>query len=75
MKAHGYHVRRNEPYAGGYTTHRYGQPNRQLHAFQIEINKKLYVNEKTYEPLPGLQVLKKDIISLVSALFVISSIE
>ena len=74
LKAHGYHVRRNEPYAGGYTTHHYGQPTRSLHAFQIEINRRLYVDEKTYEPLPGLESLQKVIISLVSALVVTSTL-
>ena len=68
LREHGYDVIRNKPYAGGYTTHHYGQPTRQVHAFQIEINRRLYVDERTYVPLPGLQVLKKVIAALVAAL-------
>ncbi|VBB69792.1 N-formylglutamate deformylase [invertebrate metagenome] len=70
LKAHGYHVIRNKPYAGGYTTCRYGHPNRHIHAFQIEINRRLYVDEKTYAPLPGLEALQETVIALVAALVV-----
>ncbi len=72
LKAHGYHVRRNKPYAGGYTTHHYGQPTQRLHAFQIEINRRLYVDEKTYAPLPGLQTLQKTVTALVAALIMVT---
>lgn len=41
----GYLVQRNHPYAGGYITEHYGQPNRNIHAIQIEINRSLYMNE------------------------------
>ncbi len=68
LKEHGYNVKCNEPYAGGYTTRHYGQPEQLLHAFQIEINRKLYVDEKTYMPLPGLQTLQKAVTALVAAL-------
>ncbi len=68
LKVHGYRVMRNKPYAGGYTTRRYGQPVRRLHALQIELNRKLYVNENTYEPLPGLETVKQAITALVAAL-------
>lgn len=68
LKAHGYHVVRNRPYAGGYTTRRYGQPIRHLHALQIEINRKLYIDERTYTLLQDFQSLKKTITALVTAL-------
>lgn len=38
-------VRRNQPYAGGYTTSFYGQPAQNRHAVQIEINRGLYLDE------------------------------
>ncbi|KAF0119436.1 MAG: N-formylglutamate amidohydrolase [Rhodospirillaceae bacterium] len=68
LKAQGYQVTRNRPYAGGYTTRRYGQPIRRQHALQIEINRKLYVDEMTYAPLPELDRLKQNIAALVQAL-------
>lgn len=41
----GYSVARNAPYAGGYTTLRYGRPRRSVHALQIEIRRDLYMDE------------------------------
>lgn len=41
----GYSVARNAPYAGGYTTLRYGRPRRGIHALQIEIRRDLYMDE------------------------------
>jgi N-formylglutamate amidohydrolase len=38
-------VLRNAPYAGGYTTRRYGRPRRGVHVLQIELNRALYMNE------------------------------
>jgi N-formylglutamate amidohydrolase len=46
----GFNVARNAPYAGGYTTHLYGQRENFVHALQIEINRKLYLNESSIEP-------------------------
>lgn len=54
----GYSVVRNNPYAGGYTTGRYGLPARGVHAIQIEIKRSLYMNEKRVERGPGLSRLR-----------------
>ena len=51
-------VGRNEPYAGAFTTAHYGRPNDRVHALQIEVNRRLYMNEATVSrssDLPGLQ--------------------
>jgi N-formylglutamate amidohydrolase len=45
----GYTVMRNKPYAGGFITEHYGDPANQLHALQIEVNRSLYMDEKTME--------------------------
>ncbi len=45
FRNHGLTVARNAPYAGGYTTRRYGRPRRNSHALQIEINRALYMDE------------------------------
>ena len=47
----GFSVRRNEPYAGAFTTAHYGQPSRRVHAIQIEVNRRLYMNEATVAAL------------------------
>ncbi len=54
-----YVVTRNTPYAGGFTTRHYGQPNEMVHALQIEVNRDLYMDEKTIERSPGLKKLQQ----------------
>lgn len=57
----GYSVARNIPYAGGYTTEHYGDPENNVHALQIEINRGLYMNEHTLEKLPCFDSLRRDL--------------
>lgn len=45
LKRRGYRVQRNKPYAGGFITEHYGAPGARAHALQIEINRKLYLDE------------------------------
>ncbi|WP_321341310.1 N-formylglutamate amidohydrolase [uncultured Cohaesibacter sp.] len=47
----------NRPYAGGFITQHYGRPLKGLHALQIEIDRSLYMNEETFEPVPHFQEL------------------
>ena len=47
----GYRVRRNDPYAGGYVTRHYGRPRAGCHALQIEIARRLYVDQRAYRKL------------------------
>jgi N-formylglutamate amidohydrolase len=37
----------DDPYRGGHTTVRYGRPAAGIHAIQIELNRRLYMNEQT----------------------------
>jgi len=62
----GYSVSRNKPYAGGFITEHYGQPDIGLHALQIEVNRCLYMNEKTLQPTAGFDRLKADLAILVA---------
>ena len=64
----GYSVSRNKPYAGGFITEHYGQPARGLHAVQIEINRRLYMDERTLEKMPRFERLQADLARLVAAL-------
>lgn len=45
----GLRVARNMPFAGAFITQHYGRPSRQQHAIQVEINRALYMNERTLE--------------------------
>jgi N-formylglutamate amidohydrolase len=42
-------VKHDDPYRGGWTTSSYGAPKRGQHAVQIELNRALYVDERTSE--------------------------
>ena len=57
----GYLVARNKPYAGGFITEHYGNPAAGWHAFQIEINRALYLNEETLERTAAFAELKLDL--------------
>ena len=45
----GYTVGRNKPYAGGFITEHYGNPGSGLHAIQIELNRAIYMDERSRE--------------------------
>jgi N-formylglutamate amidohydrolase len=68
-----YDVCRNRPYAGGFITEHYGQPLDGVHAIQIEINRALYLNERTLEPTRGYERLKSDIASIIGELVRLSA--
>jgi N-formylglutamate amidohydrolase len=57
----GYTVAHNKPYAGGFITEHYGRPARGMHALQIEINRGLYMNERTFQKSAGFDALADDI--------------
>jgi len=66
--AAGYRVARNAPYAGGHTTEFYGRPAKGVHALQIELNRALYLDERTLEPRPGFAPLAADLAALTRRL-------
>ena len=57
----GYTVGHNKPYAGGFITEHYGRPTRGFHALQIEVNRGLYMNERTLEKTHGFDALVEDL--------------
>ena len=64
----GLRVRRNQPYAGGFTTQRYGRPALGRHTLQIEINRALYMNEVRHEKLPDAARVKDLMTGLLQAI-------
>ena len=58
----GLSVKHDDPYRGGWTTSSYGAPKRGQHAVQIELNRALYVDERTSE------IKKKDFAQLQTVL-------
>ena len=57
----GYTVAHNKPYAGGFITEHYGRPARHLHALQIEVNRGLYMNERTFQKTAAFDALADDL--------------
>ena len=64
----GYSVAYNHPYKGVELVRRYGDPGAQRHSIQLEINRKLYMNEETLAISPGFEPLKISLRSLVERL-------
>ena len=61
LRAMGYFVVANKPYAGGFITEHYGRPAMGLHAIQVEVNRGLYVNESTLVRKAGFESLQGDL--------------
>jgi N-formylglutamate amidohydrolase len=68
LRASGLAVRRNKPYAGGYITEHYGAPARARHAVQIEINRRLYLDERALRLTDGAAALGRALSDMVGAL-------
>lgn len=66
----GLRVARNSPFAGAYIAQRYGQPARGMHVIQIEIDRRLYLDEARVEPGPGFEafrILMRGIVEQIAA--------
>lgn len=70
LRAQGYSVSYNHPYKGVELVRRYGQPAAQRHSIQLEINRKLYMNEETLELHQGFAPLQDSLRALVQRLLV-----
>ena len=68
LKALGYRVAYNHPYKGVELVRRYSDPAAQRHSIQLEINRRLYMNEETLELTAGFDPLKAHLQSLVEML-------
>ncbi len=66
LSGFGYRVVRNKPYAGGHITENYSAVAQNRHALQIEINRALYLDEKTLEPGPDYARVKADMSRLIA---------
>jgi N-formylglutamate deformylase len=68
LSALGYRVAYNHPYKGVELVRRYGDPSAQRHSIQLEINRKLYMNEDTLALTAGFVTLQAHLRSLVEML-------
>ncbi len=68
LRGRGYDVAHNHPYKGVELVRRHSQPARHRHSIQLEINRKLYMNEDTLEITAGFAVLQTTLVSLLALL-------
>ena len=68
LKGRGYDVKINDPYKGVELVRRHGRPTEERHSLQIEVNRRLYMDEKTLEKNAHFPTLAADIDHLVAAL-------
>ena len=64
----GYEVKINEPYKGVELVRRYSDPARGRHSLQLEINRKLYMDEERIERADGFAELQANLGKLVDAI-------
>ncbi|TAL80677.1 MAG: N-formylglutamate amidohydrolase, partial [Candidimonas sp.] len=58
----------NHPYKGVELVRRYGNPAHERHSIQVEVNRKLYMNEQTLELTHGFAPMQASLRSLVQLL-------
>ena len=68
LRAMGFSVSINEPYQGGTIVKQTGSPDRGVHSVQIEINRALYLDERTVEKSEGFGVLARNLQQLTKIL-------
>jgi N-formylglutamate deformylase len=68
LRGFGYDVAYNHPYKGVELVRRYGNPAAQRHSIQVEVNRKLYMDEATLQPHAGMETLRSHLRALVERL-------
>lgn len=63
----GYHVKVNDPYRGVELVRAFSNPASGRHSLQLEINKRLYMNEATRSKHDGFEALQTNLLALVDA--------
>ena len=67
LAACGYEVKVNDPYKGVELVRAYSNPAERRMSLQLEVNKRLYMDEKTLQKTAGFATLQRDLASLVDA--------
>ena len=66
LEGMGYTVRINDPFKGAELIERYSDPAAGRHALQIEINRRLYLDEARIDKTAGFENLRADLSRLVA---------
>ncbi len=68
LRGFGYDVAYNHPYKGVELVRRHGNPRENRHSIQVEVNRRLYMDEKTLALAAGFETLRADLRRLVEQL-------
>jgi N-formylglutamate deformylase len=68
LSAMGYEVAINDPYKGVELVRKHGRPAERRHSLQIEINRRLYMDEVSLARTAGFNALQEDLVRLMEAL-------
>ena len=68
LSAMGYDVAVNDPYKGVELVRKHGRPAERRHSLQIEINRRLYMDEVSLARTAGFGALQADLMRLIAAL-------
>ena len=75
LTSQGYKVAINYPYKGAELIKRHGSPAKNRHAVQIEINRRLYMDESSFQKNDTFSVLKDNILKLTERLVYFTTAE
>lgn len=65
LRAMGYQVKVNDPYKGVELVRAFSDPKAGRHSLQVEVNRKLYMDERTRDKTPGFTELKRNLDALL----------
>ena len=68
FEKHNFFVTKNQPFSGGYITKKYGNPSNDIHVIQIEINKKLYMDENSFKKNKNFKNFRIKLTSVIEEL-------
>jgi N-formylglutamate deformylase len=68
LRSLGYSVEYNHPYKGVELVRRYGDPSRHRHGIQVEVNRRLYMDEQTLQMTAGFDKLRSDLKAMLAML-------
>jgi N-formylglutamate deformylase len=68
LRTQGYTVRINEVYKGVEIVKRQGHPAKRRHSLQIEVDRALYMDQKTLEKSQGFDRLQTEITEMIAAI-------
>ena len=68
FEKYNFFVTKNHPFSGGYITKQYGNPSNAIHVIQIEINKKLYMNENSIKKNKNFENLRTKLTAVIEEL-------